>query len=172
MPSAVCRQAGPAPSEPGAGDVCAPTRPARAGRHGPRAGYAEPSRHGSPEGVNVRNTLSRHGGSRVRPWWWRWRHALVCLIAALLAIPAIERAKSAAAQVPPPIDPSMLCPPAGCFPPAPLLNVETLEGGGLYAATPEQVESLRNLEALAIGQVIELHGLSESDRSAVQTWGR
>ena len=39
-------------------------------------------------------------------------------------------------------------------------------------ATPEQAKSLRKLEGQAIDRVIKLHGLSEGDRSAVQTWGR
>ena len=49
--------------------------------------------------------------------------------------------------------------------------MEALAGGAL-AATPEQTDSLRNLEQAAIDQVIELHGLPESDRNAVQSWGR
>ena len=54
-------------------------------------------------------------------------------------------------------------------PPPPLLG--TLDRG-LTKATPEQVKSLRNLEADAVADVIALHGLSESDTNAVLTWGR
>jgi hypothetical protein len=43
---------------------------------------------------------------------------------------------------------------------------------GLTAATPEQVKSLRQLEADAVEDVIKLHGLSGSDKNAVLTWGR
>ena len=97
---------------------------------------------------------------------------MVCLLAVLLAVPAIGRTRSVAAAVPPPIDPSMICSlSAGCLPPAPLLNVDALQSG-LHAATPEQAKSLRKLEEQAIDRVIKLHGLSEGDRSAVQTWGR
>jgi hypothetical protein len=43
---------------------------------------------------------------------------------------------------------------------------------GLTRATPEQVASLRDLEAEAVADVIQLHGLSPSDANAVLTWGR
>ena len=54
-------------------------------------------------------------------------------------------------------------------PPPPLLG--TLDRG-LTKATPEQVTSLRNLEADAVDDVIRIHGLSGSDTNAVLTWGR
>ncbi len=55
-----------------------------------------------------------------------------------------------------------------CNPPPPLLNLDQ----GLYAATPAQTASLRNLEAQAVDDVIALHGLSDGDTIAVRTWGR
>jgi hypothetical protein len=57
-----------------------------------------------------------------------------------------------------------------CLPPAPppLLNLDQ----ALYAATAEQEVALRNLEAKAIANVIAIHGLTQGDTSAVQTWGR
>jgi Bacterial Ig-like domain (group 3) len=55
-----------------------------------------------------------------------------------------------------------------CYPPPPLLNLDQ----GLYKATPLQTQALRMLEAQAVDDVIEVHGLSEGDTLAVQTWGR
>jgi Ca2+-binding RTX toxin-like protein len=96
---------------------------------------------------------------------------VVCVLAALMAVPVMARAGSAAADDRP--LPDVLCPIStgivGRCPPPPLLG--TLDRG-LTTATPDQVKSLRQLEADAIADVIELHGLSESDTSAVLTWGR
>src|SRR5262245_7306873 len=99
----------------------------------PGAGSSSPFRIADPlaatEETSPMNTRPRF--LRL-PSEWRWRHVLVCLLAALIAVPMIERARSVAADVPP-IDPSMICSlNAGCLPPAPLLNVEALQHG-LYA---------------------------------------
>ena len=83
-----------------------------------------------------------------------------------MAVPVMARAGSAAADDRP--LPDVMCGDTFC-PPPPLLG--TLDRG-LTKATPEQVTSLRNLEADAVDDVIALHGLSGSDTNAVLTWGR
>src|SRR5262245_57232840 len=97
----------------------------------------------------------------------RWRgRVVVCVVAALVAVPVMARAGAAAADDRP--RPDVSCGDILC-PAPPLLG--TLDRG-LTKATPEQVKSLRNLEADAVADVITLHGLSESDTNAVLTWGR
>jgi hypothetical protein len=54
------------------------------------------------------------------------------------------------------------------FPPPPLLNLDQ----GLYRATPDQKTALRNLEKDAIDVIMSGHGLNDSDRNAVLSWGR
>ena len=83
-----------------------------------------------------------------------------------MAVPVMARAGSAAADDRP--LPDVTCGDTFC-PPPPLLG--TLDRG-LTKATPEQVKSLRNLEADAVDDVIRIHGLSGSDTNAVLTWGR
>ena len=92
---------------------------------------------------------------------------VVCVLAAVMAVPVMARAGSAAADDRP--LPTLVCADTRFCPPPPLLG--TLDRG-LTKATPEQVKSLRNLEADAVDDVITLHGLSASDTNAVLTWGR
>ena len=94
-------------------------------------------------------------------------HVVVCVLAALMAVPVMARAGSAAADDRPP--PDVTCGATGICPPPPLLG--SLDRG-LTRATPEQVKSLRKLEDDAVADVIRLHGLSASDTNAVLTWGR
>jgi hypothetical protein len=91
---------------------------------------------------------------------------VVCVLAAVMAVPVMARAGSAAADDPPVAD--VDCGNTAC-PPPPLLG--TLDRG-LTKATPAQVQSLRNLEADAVADVIRIHDLSASDTNAVLTWGR
>jgi hypothetical protein len=66
-----------------------------------------------------------------------------------------------------------------CAPP-PLLNAALLAapagpkgvGGGLYAATTAQQQSLANLEHQAVANTIQDHQLDASDGTAVQSWGQ
>src|ERR1700729_1815305 len=54
----------------------------------------------------------------------------------------------------------------GCLPP------DLLTFSGLYAATPDQVDSLQNLETQAVANTIADHGLASTDANAVLSWGR
>ena len=54
----------------------------------------------------------------------------------------------------------------GCLPP------DLLTFSGLYAATPDQVDSLQNLETQAVTNTIQDHGLASTDANAVLSWGR
>ena len=92
---------------------------------------------------------------------------VACVLVAVIAVPVMARAGSAAADDRP--LPQVACGNAVWCPPPPLLG--TLDRG-LTKATPEQVKSLRNLEADAVDDVIRIHGLSRSDTNAVLTWGR
>jgi hypothetical protein len=56
----------------------------------------------------------------------------------------------------------------GCNPPPDFLNLNQ----SLYAATPTQVASLQNLQAMAIDNTIANHGLAATDTNAVKSWGR
>jgi hypothetical protein len=100
----------------------------------------------------------------------------VILLATLIAVPLAMRAEPAAAsgqavmqQTTPPGE----CDATWDCSPPPLLNLDqTYPTPSLYRATPEQRAALRRLEAKAIANVIEAHGLSAGDTAAVQSWGR
>jgi hypothetical protein len=96
---------------------------------------------------------------------------VVGLLVAVMAVPVMARAGSAAADDPP--LPPLVCPDTPGIvvrcPPPPLLG--TLDRG-LTRATPEQVKSLRKFGADAVAGVIKLHGLSAGATNAVLTWGR
>ena len=85
------------------------------------------------------------------------------------AIPASAGASSLAADGT--AEQFVCLPENGCrLPPAPppLLNLDQ----ALFAPTPAQSLSLRELEKQAIADVITLHGLTAADTAAVATWGR
>jgi hypothetical protein len=95
---------------------------------------------------------------------------VVGVLAAVMAVPVMASAGSAAADDRPP--PALCTVGVGLVsvcPPPPLLgNLDR----GLTSATPDQTQSLRKFEAEAVQDVIALHGLSASDTNAVLTWGR
>src|SRR5918992_879252 len=87
----------------------------------------------------------------------RWRRALVCLLAGLFVVPVAMRADSAAATARAAAEqesgPEFCSVEQICYPPAPLLNLEQ----AMYAATADQAASLRELEAQAVDDLIEMH---------------
>jgi hypothetical protein len=130
--------------------------------------------------VNPPNPVGPHGPIpefAVADRWRRLRRVLVLLLATLIAVPLSMRAESAAASGGAVVqqtnelgscDASV----SDCSPP-PLLNLDQdYPTAALYRATPAQRTSLRALEAEAIRNVIETHGLGDGDIAAVQTWGR
>ena len=94
---------------------------------------------------------------------------VVGVLAAVMAVPVMARAGSAAADDRPLPDADVWD--HGCFAVRRRRCWGRLDRG-LTKATPEQVKSLRKLEADAVADVIKLHGLSASDTNAVLTWGR
>src|SRR5215213_563045 len=106
----------------------------------------------------------------VHPFSRKWQRVLLQLLAIVIALRvALPEAQKVHAA---PAADAIICSlNNGCpvYPPPDLLY---LNQGGIYAATPAQAASLKNLENKAVNNLINAHNLSPADNDAVRSWGR